>query len=53
MGPWTHGYRMGGHNRGAAGEVDAIGRQQLKRTQLGNSSSAQRAVWHQIAHVGE
>ena len=32
---------MGGHNRGAAVEVDAIGEQQLKRTQSGSS----RAVW--------
>ena len=36
---------MGGHNRGAAVEVDAIGEQQLKRTQSGSS----RAVWRRNA----
>ena len=34
----------------AAAEADAIGEQQLKRTQLGSSSSAQRAV---RSHIGE
>ena len=36
---------MGGHNRGAAVEVDAIGEQQLKQTQSGSS----RAVWRRNA----
>jgi len=29
------------------------GEQQLKRTQSGSSSSAQRVVWHWISRVGE
>ena len=37
----------------AAVEADAIGEQKLKRTRLGSSSSAQRAVWRWITHVGE
>ena len=51
-------------NRGAAAgadtngeqqlkQIDAIREQQLKRTELGSSSSAQRAVRHRITHVGE
>ena len=48
-----------GCNRCAAAEaeqlkrVNTIGEQQLKRTQLGSSSSAQRAVRHRITHIGE
>ena len=51
-------------NRGAAAgadtngeqqlkQIDAIREQQLKRTELGSSNSAQRAVQRRITHVGE
>ena len=45
--------RSGRHNRGTAAGADAIREQQLKQTQTGRDSSAQRAVRHQITHVGE
>ena len=55
---------MGGHNRGAAVEVDAIGKQQLKQTQSiswsrrcswysYDQTSAQRAAQCWPAYVGE
>ena len=34
-------------------QIDTIREQQLKRMQLGSSSSAQRAVRRRITHVGE
>ena len=44
-----------GRKRGTAvtKRIDTIGEQQLKRTQSGSSSSAQRAVWRRITHIGE
>ena len=39
-------------SQGAAVEADTIREQQLKQTQSGSSSSAQRAVQHQITHIG-
>ena len=44
---------LSGRNRGAAVEEDTIGKQQLKRTQSGSSSSAQRAVRRRITLVGK
>ena len=44
------GKRMPRSGPGAAAEADASGKQQLKRTQSGRGSSAQRAVRRRITH---
>ena len=38
---------------GSSLQIDAVGDHQLKWTQSGSSSSAQRAVRCQITHIGE